>query len=148
MVESLQTLIDELSTADRQERIELLIDLSRGLPPLPERLLSARDPAHRVSECQSPVYLFVEVDDTGQARLFAEVPVESPTVRGFVALLVEGLDRHPASEILDVPDDLVSLAGVPEVLGMQRVSGLNGVVRRLKQMAGLAIAGRGVPIET
>lgn len=140
MSESLDDLIAELSTADRQERIELLIDLARGLPPLPDRLAALKNAEHRVEECQSPVYLFVETDDGGLVRLFADVPVEAPTVRGFVAMLVEGLDQRPVADVLAVPDDLVARSGVQEILGMQRVSGLNGVVRRLKRMTRQALA--------
>ncbi|MFO0956775.1 MAG: SufE family protein [Isosphaeraceae bacterium] len=140
MAESLHELIEELSSADRQERIELLIDLARILPALPERYLAARNSDHRVEECQSPVYLFVEVDEAGLAHLFADVPVEAPTVRGFVSLLVESLNARPVEAILAVPDDLVVRTGVQEILGMQRVSGLNGVLRRLKRMAHQSIA--------
>lgn len=138
--EKLKDLVAELADADRQERIELLIDLSNGLPPLPDRLLDRRDRAHRVPECQSPVFLFAEPE--GEAiRLFADVPAEAPTVRGFVALLVEGLDGATVQAILDVPDDLVQRAGMLEILGMQRIHGLNGVLKRLKAQVAQASAG-------
>ena len=38
MPPALDSIVSELSEADRQERIEMLIDLAKGLPPLPERL--------------------------------------------------------------------------------------------------------------
>ncbi|MBV8269571.1 MAG: SufE family protein, partial [Planctomycetaceae bacterium] len=47
---ALDALVSELSDADRQERIELLIDLARNLPPLPERLAAHKDATHRVEE--------------------------------------------------------------------------------------------------
>ena len=52
----------EMSQCDRQERIDLLLDFAKGLPPLPDRLAAHKDAAHRVEECQSPVYLFVELE--------------------------------------------------------------------------------------
>ena len=58
MLEKLEQLVAELGELDRQERIELLIDLARTLPPLPDRLAEFKDAAHRVPECQSPVFLF------------------------------------------------------------------------------------------
>lgn len=131
MPPKLDEIIAELADSDRQERIELLIDLSRNLPPLPDRLVAHKDGAHRVEECQSPVYLFVEVNG-GRVALFADVPVEAPTVRGFVAMLVEGLDNATVEEVLALPGDLLQRCGMAEILGMQRLGGLNGVIRRLK----------------
>lgn len=128
----LDAIVTELATADKQDRVELLIDFAKSLKPLPERLHGLRDATHRVEECQSPVYLFVERDAGDQVRLFADAPIEAPTVRGFVSILLEGLDGASAGEILAVPSDLVDRTGMPEILGMLRVHGLNGVLRRLK----------------
>ncbi len=141
MPASLDALVEELRDADRQERIELLIDLAKGLPPLPDRLSQYKDEAHRVPECQSPVFLFVEVEDD-RVGLHADVPIEAPTVRGFVAMLVEGLDGSSVEDVLAVPGDLVERAGLQEILGMQRVGGLHAVLRRLKGMVARASAAR------
>src|SRR5262245_26981292 len=127
----LEEIVGELSQADRQERIDLLLDFARGLPPLPDRLVAHKDAAHRVEECQSPVYLFVEIDGE-KVSLYADAPIEAPTVRGFVSLLLEGLEGTTVEEILQVPADLVDLCGLGEILGMLRVRGLSGVLRRLK----------------
>src|SRR4051794_9167730 len=132
MAVALDTIVSELSEADRQERIELLIDLAKSLPPLPDRLAVFKDAAHRVEECQSPVFLIVELDAGGRVGLFADAPIEAPTVRGFVSLLVEGLNGATVEEILGVPNDLIERIGLPEILGMLRVRGLSGVLRRLK----------------
>ncbi|HWE39695.1 MAG TPA: SufE family protein [Isosphaeraceae bacterium] len=139
MPTALDDIVEELSDADRQDRIELLIDLAKGLPPLPERLERLKDAEHRVAECQSPVFLFVEIDGD-RVGLFADAPIEAPTVRGFVALLVEGLDGATVAEVLGVPNDLIERAGMPEILGMLRVRGLHGVLRRLKAEVARAAA--------
>jgi len=128
---ALDAIVDELGEADKQERIELLIDFAKNLPPLPDRLAEHKDAAHRVEECQSPVFLFVELGDA-RIALHADAPIEAPTVRGFVALLVEGLNGATVEEVLAVPNDLIDRLGLPEILGMLRVRGLNGVLRRLK----------------
>ncbi len=133
----LEELINELGEADRQERIELLIDLARELPPLPDRLDHLKDEAHRVPECQSPVFLFVEAEG-GRLRLYGDAPIEAPTVRGFVSILVNGLDGESAEEVARVPDDLLKRSGLAEILGMQRSSGLHAVLRRLRGMAAQA----------
>lgn len=135
----LEQIVTELREADRQDRIELLLELARDLPALPPELEPLRDEAHRVQECQSPVFLFVTVED-GHLRLRADAPIEAPTVRGFVALLVEGLDGATLEEVRDIPADLVDRTGVTEILGMQRRSGLAGLVRRLRAEIGRAVA--------
>jgi cysteine desulfuration protein SufE len=131
MTTALDAIVTELSEADRQERIELLIDYAKSLPPLPDRLAEHKDAAHRVEECQSPVFLFVEVEGE-RVGIHADAPIEAPTVRGFVSVLVGGLNGATVEEILGVPNDLIDRIGLPEILGMLRVRGLNGVLRRLK----------------
>jgi cysteine desulfuration protein SufE len=131
MPAALDAIVAELSESDRQERIDLLIDFAKNLPPLPERLASLKDASHRVEECQSPVYLFVEILGD-RVALFADAPIEAPTVRGFVSLLLEGLNGATADEVYRVPNDLVERCALQEVLGMLRVRGLSGVLRRIK----------------
>ena len=84
---ALDAIVSELSEADKQERIELLIDFAKNLPALPDRLIAHKDATHRVEECQSPVYIFVELDGD-RVSIHADAPIEAPTVRGFVAILV------------------------------------------------------------
>ena len=131
MLKKMEEIISELSQADRQERIDLLLDFARSLPSLPDRLAAHKDAAHRVEECQSPVYLFVELDGQ-RVSLYADAPIEAPTVRGFVSLLLEGLEGATVEDVLQVPNDLVERCGLSEILGMLRVRGLSGVLRRVK----------------
>ncbi len=127
----LDEIATEMSQCDRQERIDLLLDFAKSLPPLPDRLAAHRDASHRVEECQSPVYLFIELDGD-RVGLHADAPIEAPTVRGFVSMLLEGLDGATVEDILRVPNDLVDRCGLGEILGMLRVRGLSGVLRRIK----------------
>ena len=121
----------EMSQCDRQERIDLLLDFAKSLPPLPDHLAAHKDASHRVEECQSPVYLFVELEGD-RVGLFADAPIEAPTVRGFVSMLLEGLEGVSVEDVLRVPNDLVEKCGLAEILGMLRVRGLSGVLRRVK----------------
>jgi cysteine desulfuration protein SufE len=127
----LDTIVAELSDLDRQERIDMLLDFAKSLPPLPDRLVAHKDASHRVEECQSPVYLFAEFEGN-RVSLYADAPIEAPTVRGFVSLLLEGLNGATVDEVLQVPGNLVERCGLGEILGMLRVRGLTGVLRRLK----------------
>ena len=74
MPTALDAIVSDLKGSDRQERIDLLLDFAKSLPPLPERLVAHKDASHRVEECQSPVYLFVELEND-QVSLFADAPV-------------------------------------------------------------------------
>ncbi len=141
MAAALEAIVAELSEADRQERIELLIDFAKNLPPLPDRLERLKDAEHRVEECQSPVFLFVEPRGD-RVSIHADAPIEAPTVRGFVAILVEGLDGATAEEVLSVRGDLIERIGLPEILGMLRVRGLGGVLARLKKEVTRTTMGR------
>ena len=131
MATALESIVSELSEASKQERIEMLIDFARSLPPLPERLAAFKDAAHRVEECQSPVFLFVELNGD-RVVIHADAPIEAPTVRGFVSILVEGLNGSTIEEILAIRNDFIERIGLPEILGMLRVRGLSGVLNKLR----------------
>ncbi len=142
MPERLEKAIDRFRSADRQTRLETLLDLSRKLPPLPAELERQPDrEAHRVPECQTPVFLWIEVAGGGVA-MHAEVPRESPTVRGFVALLVRHLAGASPDEVAEIPDDLLHAMGLEETLGMMRTQGLSAILQRVKRAVASAGAGR------
>ncbi len=130
---TLDTLIPRFKAADRTTRLETLLDYSRKLPPLPERYRDemARG-EHRVQECMTPVYLWVEVDD-GKVHIHADVPPESPTVRGFISLLAKSLDGAAPADVARVPNDLLDQLGLSETLGMNRTQGLTAILYRIKR---------------
>lgn len=135
---SLDTLIPRFKAADRTTRLETLLDYSRKLPPLPARYEAemARG-EHRVHECQTPVYLWVEVDQ-GQVHIHADVPPDSPTVRGFISLLARSLDGVAPDDVARVPDDLLDRLGLSETLGMNRTQGLTAILYRIKRSVAAA----------
>ena len=135
MPPALEKYIARLSRADRSTRLETLLDLAGRLPPLPPGLADAgAGEAHRVPECQTAVYLWAEVRD-GAVRLAAQVPRESPTVRGFVSLLVHALDGASPADVAAVPDDLLHALRLDDALGMTRIQGLTAIVWRVKKAA-------------
>jgi cysteine desulfuration protein SufE len=71
------------------------------------------------------------VDD--KVHLEAAVPEQSPTVRGFVALLVEGLEGASCAEIEELPDEFLPLLGLSATLGMTRRRGFRGIVSKIKR---------------
>jgi cysteine desulfuration protein SufE len=127
------TLIARFRAADRQTRLETLLDFSRKLPDLPPALQGEGErEAHRVSECQTPVFLWVGVDG-GAITIHADVPRESPTVRGYVSLLQSRLNGRTPAEAAAVPDDLLEQLGLGEALGMLRTQGLTAILGRIKR---------------
>jgi len=130
---SLDNIIPRFKSADRETRLETLLDYSKKLPPLPERYEAEKELGHnRVDECQTPVYLWVEVDDRG-VHLFADVPRESPTVRGFISLLARTLEGERPERVAQLPLDLLDQLGLSETLGMTRTQGLTAILHRIKK---------------
>ena len=135
----LDRLIARFQGADRDTRLEMLLDYSRKLPELPTELVPLKDRGvGLVHECQTPVFLYVEAPE-GKVRIHADVPRESPTVRGFLSLLIRQLDGATPAEVAAVPDDLLDRLRLSELLGMTRMQGLTAILGRVKRMsAGLA----------
>jgi len=129
---TLAAIAEELQRVDDETRLELLLDYAQQLPPLPEAYHPLRDRGlNMVHECQSPVFLMVEVEH-GLVRLHADVPAEAPTARGFTALLVMAFDGATPDAVLEAPDDILHRLGLIHLLGMQRTRGLNAIYQRIK----------------
>jgi cysteine desulfuration protein SufE len=127
------TLVSRFRSADRNTRLETLLDYSRKLPPLPPEYEALKAQGKNlVPECQTPVYLWIGIEN-GKVRLHADVPRESPTVRGFVALLIKALDGLSPAEVAAVPGDLLDQLQLTETLGMMRTQGLTSIVARIKR---------------
>ncbi len=129
----LSELIADFDGLDDREKLELLVELSDELPPSSAgRSAGPQAESCLVQECQTPVYLWVDVVG-GRVRLEAEVPKKSPTVRGLVTLMVQGLADASPDEIANIPDDMIGHLGLQTALGMQRQQGFRGVIARIKR---------------
>jgi cysteine desulfuration protein SufE len=100
---------------------------------LPERYRDHPDLFERVEECQSPVFIFTEVDDARIVHLFAIAPKEAPTTRGFASILVQGLAGLTAEEVLAVPDDYPQTIGLTEAVSPLRIRGMTALLGRAKR---------------
>jgi cysteine desulfuration protein SufE len=135
---TLDSLSPRFKAADRETRLETLLDYSKKLPPLPERFEAAKERGqNRVPECQTTVYLWVEVDQ-GRVHIYADVPREAPTVRGFISLLARSLDGATPDTIARIPLDLLDRLGLSETLGMTRTQGLTAILHRIKSSVAAA----------
>lgn len=116
-----------------RDRLELLLEFSLELPDLPERYADHPDLFERVEECQSPVFIFVEIADDRLVHLFATAPREAPTTRGFASILAQGLDGLTVEEVLAVPDDFPQDLGLGEAVSPLRVRGMTAMLARAKR---------------
>ena len=124
---------EEFLALDVRNRLQLLLEFSNELPELPERYADHPDLLERVVECQSPVFLFVEVAE-GRVHLHATAPREAPTTRGFASILAQGLDGLTVEQVLDdVPDDYPQTIGLTEAVSPLRIRGMTALLGRAKR---------------
>jgi cysteine desulfuration protein SufE len=128
----LREIVDEFRSATPRERLELLLEFSEDLPDLPEHLEEKRDQLEQVHECQTPVFLFTEMEDKA-IHFHLDIPQESPTVRGYAAILADGFDGAPPEAILNTPDDVYNLLGLQEAVTPQRLRGLHALMLYMKR---------------
>lgn len=134
---ALQEIQDDFLALEQRERLQLLLEFSNELPELPERYRDHPDLFERVVECQSPVFIFVEVDEDEIVTLFATAPRESPTTRGFASILAQGLAGLTAEQVLDVPDDYPQSLGLNEAVSPLRIRGMTALLGRTKHQVTL-----------
>jgi len=121
---ALDELVDDFASVSARDRLQLLLELSDELPPLPDRYAGHAEAMEQVPECQSPLFLAVELDDDRRVHVFFDAPPESPTTRGFAGILHTGLDGLPADEVLAVPDDAPFRFGLAEAVSPLRLRGM------------------------
>ena len=139
---ALEEIAEDFSSASSPEKLQLLLEFSDDLPQLPERYAGHDELLERVDECQSPLFLVVEVADDADrsVHLFFHAPAESPTTRGFAGILHEGLDGLPAADVLAVPDDAPYRFGLGEAVSPLRLRGMVAMLSRIKRQVRIRIA--------
>ena len=124
---------EDFLALEQPDRLQLLLEFSNELPGLPERYRDHPDLFERVVECQSPVFIFVEVDQDGLVHLYATAPAESPTTRGFASILAQGLDGLTVAAVLAVPDDFPQTIGLSRAVSPLRLRGMTAMLGRTKR---------------
>lgn len=139
MPAALAELIEDFESVGPKDRLQLLLELSEELPELPARYADNPDQLEQVHECQTPLFLAVEVTD-GKVHLFFNAPKEAPTTRGFAGILHTGLDGQPAQAVLDVPDDVPFKFGLAEAVSPLRMRGMVAMLSRIKRQTRALLA--------
>ncbi len=130
----LEEIIEDFQMCIGREKLELLIQYAESLPSLPDWLQEVRSSMESIPECMTPVAVQARTVE-GHMQFFFDVPVESPTVRGFAALLEEGVNGATPEEVLRIPGDFFQAMGLHEVLTHQRLNGLSAILAHMKQLA-------------
>ena len=129
----LQEIAEEFGAVAGRDRLQLLLEFSEDLPPLPVRYTEHPDLLEQVPECQSPLFLAVEVDDDAVVHLFFDAPREAPTTRGFAGILYAGLDGLGADEVLQTPGEFSSQLGLHDLVSPLRLRGMGAMLARIKR---------------
>jgi cysteine desulfuration protein SufE len=130
----LAELVEEFDLlGDWEGRIEYVIELGKGLAPLPDE---DRIEAHKVPGCAAQVWLAVR---RAGDRLDFAADSDSALSKGNIALLLRLYSGRTPAEILAF-DARVALdrLGLPSALTRQRANGLNSMVGRIRDAAAAA----------
>ena len=132
---SIERVLARFRSLPREEKMQLLVQYSKKLEPVPERFRALPKGQFAVPECQTPVEIFPEVRADGTIHFYADVNCrQSPTVGAFLAILLSAINDQPPAVTLAIPDDFV-----PQVMAniglAAREAGLNALVARVKRYA-------------
>ena len=129
----LQEIVDDFNAMSGKDRLQMLLEFSQELPALPGRYAEDHDLLEAVPECQSPLFLAVEVEPDATVHLFFDAPPEAPTTRGFAGILHAGLDGLDAEEVLATPGEFSSQLGLQDLVSPLRLRGMAAMLGRIKR---------------
>ena len=115
------------------EKYEYLIDLGKQLENFPDEWKTEDNKIHG---CQSSVWFKTGLEN----NLFTCSAVsDSAIVSGLIALLMRIYNNKNPRDIVETEPSFISLIGLSEHLSTTRNNGLNLMIKRIKQDAGLIV---------
>jgi cysteine desulfuration protein SufE len=132
MPPKLAEIVDEFASAPREVVLEMLLEFSDEVPPLPADL-AGHEGMEQVPECQTQFFLKAVVQPDDTVVSYFDCPPEAPTTRAFAGILSEGLAGASTQEILAVPDDLYARMGLSQAISPLRIRGGTAILARLKR---------------
>ncbi|MFM7014284.1 MAG: SufE family protein [Actinomycetota bacterium] len=132
-LENPQQLISDFANLKDSEKLDLLLEFSEKLPSLPPRYADHPELLERVEECQSPIFLFVEIDQDNRVRLFFSAPEEAPTTRGFASILFSVIDGLNLQQAQDFDIDFPFKLSLAKAVSPLRLRGMVGILSRIKR---------------
>src|SRR5207244_8442813 len=98
MPAKLAGIVEEFASAPRDVVLEMLLEYSDAVPPLPADL-AGHAGMEPVPECQTPFFLRATVGPDRRVTTWFDCPREAPTTRAFAGILAEGLDGATADRV-------------------------------------------------
>lgn len=135
---TLDEICSELDDLEGQERLQYLMELGDELPEFPKEWQSE---ANRVLGCMSQVWVVPQVSPASDdvTKLHFRGTSDAALVRGLMAFVLAVYNDHTAEEILNYPiEETIERAGLRNLIGMQRSSGLRSMINRIRGLAELA----------
>lgn len=123
--------IDNFTLIPESERLNMLLEYSEALPEPPDE--HAGFDFERVEECQSPVYVAVELSEE-KVELYFDAPREAPTTRGFASVLHSALNGSSVREVLDFDESFPDKLGISHLISPLRMRGIRGMIARIKRL--------------
>ena len=131
----LNRIVEEFRLCEGQEKLELLLQYAQLFPELHSGMQGMEWDGNLVHECSTPVIVHSEVNGQGRMTFHFDVPFDSPTVRGYAAILADGLNGAAPEEILAVPGDFHLSLGLENLLTHQRMRGFGAILAHMKRLA-------------
>lgn len=129
----LRKVVDDFAAVPLEMKIDLLVEYTGKVPPLPAHLADHPERLEQVEECQTPFFLATEVDEDDRVTVWFDCPPEAPTTRGFAGVLSEGLKGATVDEVLAVPSDFHHDLGLAAAISPLRLRGMDAILSRLKR---------------
>lgn len=116
---------------DWEERYRYIIELGRGLEPLPD---ADHTEAHKVRGCASQVWLVTHPSVVESQRVLSFVgDSDAHIVRGLVAIVIAIFSEQTPEAILAIdPEPLFDRLGLREHITPQRSNGVKSMILRIK----------------
>ena len=139
MPSQLAEIVDEFASAPREVVLEMLLEFSDAVPPLPPEL-AGHAGMEPVPECQTPFFLKATIRPDDTVVTWFDCPPEAPTTRAFAGILAEGLAGASSAAVLAVPDDLYARMGLSHAISPLRIRGGSAILARLKRQVAAQLA--------
>ena len=135
---TVEELLGEFQDCSDRERLQLILEFGDELPPLAEQFKTEE---FRVRGCQSNVWLITKLESpNGQPVVEIIADSDAMIVKGLIAVLLIIYTGKTPEEILAVDvKDIFEKLGLDRHLSTARKNGLNGMVKRIRELAAMSV---------
>jgi cysteine desulfuration protein SufE len=127
-----EQIIEAFNEVPDSSKLELLLEYSEKLPEIPADLKDKPGLLERVQECQSPVHLYVAIEEN-KVKIYLSAPVEAPTTRGFASILHVALNDLEPTQVLDFSEEFIEELHLKHLVSPLRIRGMQGMLSRIKR---------------